>query len=186
MREALAPLTRYIATATTAKYRLFVWLRTAVLPDHALIAIARDDDYFLGVLHSRAHELWSRRQGTQLREQESGCRYTPTTTFGTFPFPWPPGQEPDGDPHVCAIAEAARDLVQKRDAWLNPPDASERELKRRTLTNLYNGRPTWLALAHRRLDQAAYDAYGWPHDLDDEEILCRLLALNLERAKAGE
>ncbi len=46
--------------------------------------------------------------GTQLREAESGFRYTPTITFETFPFPWPPGQEPAGDPHVEAIAEAAR------------------------------------------------------------------------------
>ena len=82
-----------------------------------------------------------------------------------------------------AIAEAARDLVAKRDAWLNPPGAAEAELKKRTLTNLYNQRPTWLDLAHRELDDAVLDAYGWPHDLSDDEILARLLALNLERAR---
>ena len=42
----------------------------------------------------------------------------------------------------------------------------------------------WLDLVHRKLDQAVLDAYGWPHDLDDEEILARLLALNLQRAAA--
>ena len=47
----------------------------------------RDDDYFFGVLHSAVHELWARGMGTQLREVESGFRYTPTTTFETFPFP---------------------------------------------------------------------------------------------------
>jgi len=120
--------------------------------------------------------------GTQLRDAVSGFRYTSTTTFETFPFPWPPGREPAGDPRVVAIAEAARELVEKRDAWLNPPGASESELKRRTLTNLYNQRPAWLDLAHRRLDEAVLDAYGWPHDLTDEAILERLLALNLERA----
>jgi len=72
--------------------------------------------------------------------------------------------------------------VKKRDAWLNPPDASAEELKRRTLTNLYNQRPTWLDLAHRTLDHAVLDAYGWPHELSDEEMLGRLLTLNLERA----
>ena len=51
-----------------------------------------------------------------------------------------------------------------------------------TLTNLYNARPTWLALAHEKLDKAVLDAYGWPHDISDEEILEKLLALNLERA----
>ena len=115
-------------------------------------------------------------------EAESGFRYTPSSTFETFPFPWPPGQEPTDDPRVQTIAQAARELVEKRDRWLNPEGATEKELKRRTLTNLYNQRPTWLDLAHRKLDEAVLDAYGWPHDLGDEEILARLLALNLERA----
>jgi hypothetical protein len=55
-------------------------------------------------------------------------------------------------------------------------------LRKRTLTNLYNERPTWLRNAHRKLDEAVFAAYGWPADLADEEILARLLALNLERA----
>jgi len=59
-------------------------------------------------------------------------------------------------------------------------------LNQRTLTNLYNRRPDWLDQAHRRLDAAVFDAYGWPHDLSDDEILARLLALNLERAAAQE
>ncbi|HHY58271.1 MAG TPA: hypothetical protein GYA08_22865 [Chloroflexi bacterium] len=51
------------------------------------------------------------------------------------------------------------------------------------LANLYNACPAWLAAAHQRLDAAVLDAYGWPHDLSDEELLARLLALNLERAE---
>lgn len=77
-----------------------------VIPENLLVVIAREDDYFFGVLHSRVHELWARAQGTQLREAESGQRYTPTITFETFPFPWPPGQEPApaDSPLVQAIA----------------------------------------------------------------------------------
>ena len=60
--------------------------------------------------------------------------------------------------------------------------AGEAELARRTLTRLYNERPTWLDLAHRKLDAAVFAAYGWPADLADEEVLARLLALNGERA----
>jgi type II restriction/modification system DNA methylase subunit YeeA len=99
-------------------------------------------------------------------------------------MPWSPGREPseDADPRVAAIAQAARELVEKRDRWLNPDDVPEAGLKKRTLTNLYNQRPTWLDMAHRKLDEAVLDAYGWPRDLSDEEILERLLALNLERA----
>ncbi len=124
--------------------------------------------------------------GPRSEKPRAGSSYTPTTTFETFPCPWPPGKEPAGDLRVDAIAEAARGLVELRDAWLNPPGASEEELKQRTLTNLYNKRPAWLELAHRRLDEAVLDAYGWEHDLSDEKILERLLALNLERAgRAG-
>ena len=85
-----------------------------------------------------------------------------------------------------AIAEAACELVAKRDAWLNPPNSSEEELKKRTLTNLYNARPAWLADAHRKLDAAVFAAYGWPDTLTDAEILERLLALNHQRAASDE
>jgi type II restriction/modification system DNA methylase subunit YeeA len=174
-------------TPEVAKHRLFAWLPTSTVPDHQLIVFAREDDYFFGVLHSKVHELWARAMGTQLREAESGFRYTPSTTFETFPFPWPPGKEPQDDPRVTAIGEVARKLVELRDAWLNEPGLTEVALKKRTLTNLYNERPPWLDEAHKELDRAVFDAYGWPHDLSAEEILTRLLALNLERAaKQGE
>ena len=182
MRDALKDKPRYIATPRVSKHRIFVWVGSQVLANDGTIVFALEDDYCFGVLHSRLHELWALRKGTSLEDRP---RYTPTTTFETFPFPWPPGQEPTGDPRVQAIGEAARELVEKRDRWLNPEGATEKELKKRTLTNLYNQRPTWLDLAHRKLDDAVLDAYGWPHDLGDEDILERLLALNLERANQG-
>ena len=186
LRAGLSKLDRFIATPRVAKHRVFAWIPSQTLPDTAIVAIASGRDYFFGILHSRIHELWARRQGTQLREVESGFRYTPTTCFETFPFPWPPGTEPVDDARVRAIAAAAKDLVEKRDRWLNPEGADEAELKKRTLTNLYNQRPTWLDLAHRRLDEAVLDAYAWPHDITNDEILERLLALNLERAASQE
>jgi len=181
MRAQLKPLERYILTPAVSKFRVFIWADPAVLPDHSLFAFAREDDYFFGVLHSRVHELWARAQGTQLREVESGFRYTPESTFETFPFPWAPGKEPVDDPRVMAIAAAAKALVESRDNWLNPTDASPGELKKRTLTNLCNQRPQWLKDAHRGLDKAVLAAYGWPEDLSDTEILERLLALNQAR-----
>jgi hypothetical protein len=57
-----------------------------------------------------------------------------------------------------------------------------KKLAARTLTNLYNERPTWLDLAHRKLDKAVFAAYGWKAEMSDEEILERLLKLNLEWA----
>jgi len=184
LRAAITGLHRFIATTRVSVHRLFIWTSSVTLPDSATFAFARADDYFFGVIHSSAHETWTRAQGTQLREVESGFRYTPDSTFDTFPFPWTPGQEPSesDDPRVKAIAGAARELVRLRDGWLNPPDIDPRELKNRTLTNLYNQRPQWLDNAHRALDQAVLAAYGWRHPMTGEELLAGLLALNLERA----
>ncbi len=178
MRAALQHLGRYIATPNLTKHRLFAWLTAGVVPDHQLIVIARDDDYTFGVLHSRVHELWARGTGTQLREVESGFRYTPTTCFETFPFPRPTDEQRE------AIGAAARRLVELRDGWLDPPGLSGPDLAKRTLTNLYNERPTWLANAHSDLDRAVLAAYGWPADLPADEILARLLDLNLAREPA--
>ena len=191
-----------------------------------LIAFARSDDEFFGILHSRPHEVWALKLGTRL---ETRPRYTPTTCFETFPFPAPT------DPQREQIAEAARELDRLRTNWLNPPEWTRTEilefpgtlggpwdryidkqstpntkpadgvggstiatvryprtlpkdehaakqLKKRTLTNLYNERPTWLHLAHQRLDEAVFAAYGWPPDLTDDQLLARLLDLNLARA----
>ena len=183
MREAIASLDRYVATPRVAKHRLFVWVPARTLPDSRLYVFAREDDYFFGVLHSRVHEVWALATSSRHGDGSEGGRptYNNTTCFETFPLPWPPGQEPVDDPRVEAIAAAARELVALRERWLDPAGASERELKRRTLTNLYNARPTWLDLAHRRLDAAVLAAYGWPADLGGEALLERLLALNLAR-----
>lgn len=182
MRRALEGTQRYIATPRVSKHRIFVWLEAIALANDGTIVFASDSDYLFGVLHSRAHELWARSTGTQLREAESGFRYTPTSTFETFPLPWPPGEEPEDDPLVEEISAAAKQLDLLRRNWLNPEGASEAELKKRTLTNLYNQRPTWLQNAHARLDEAVFAAYGWPPDLTDEEVLQNLLALNVERS----
>ena len=120
MRKALDGLLRFVAAPKHSKHFVIVWLDVGVLANDATVVFAREDDYFFGVLHSKVHELWARRQGTQVRERESGFRYTPTTCFETFPFPWPPGDEPTDDSRVEAIAAAAVDLVTKRDRWLNP------------------------------------------------------------------
>jgi hypothetical protein len=181
-RKILAAQDRYLATSTVSKHRIFVWLDSTVLVDHAIVVFGFSDDYYLGILQSSVHETWARRLATQVRDSESGCRYTPQSTFETFPFPWPPGQEEKGSPLVGAIAEAARQLVEKRDAWLKPPGATANQLKKRTLTELYNARPAWLEEKHRKLDEGVLAAYGWPATLTDAELLERLLKLNHERA----
>ena len=171
MREGCLVLPRYLSTPTVSKHRLFVWLDGRVLPDHQLIVFARSDDYFFGVMHSRLHEVWSLAQGTQLREKESGFRYTPSTCFETFPMPHPTNAQEK------AIADTAKKLDDARNNWLG-----DRSDKTRTLTALYNKKPTWLEDAHRALDAAVFAAYGWKPDMTDADILAALLALNQERA----
>lgn len=219
MRRKLGALNRFLATISVGKHRIFVWMQRPTLPDHQLFAFVRDEDWFFGVVQSRPHEVWARSQGTQVRERESGFRYTPTTCFETFPFP------EATDEQKATIGAAACELDQLRSNWLNPPEWTRedvlefpgsadgpwsryvhdpdqrgigtvryprivprdeecaKKLKKRTLTNLYNERPTWLGLAHRRLDEAVFSAYGWPADLTDDELLAKLLELNLQRAR---
>jgi hypothetical protein len=223
LRNSLTGLERFIVTPEVSKHRIFVWLDTVFLADHQTRAFPRSDDYFLGVLHSRVHEVWARALGTQLRERESGFRYTPTTCFETFPFPEPTDEQRE------AIAAAARELNDLRERWLNPPEwtraeyltfpgsadgpwrryidpasvddrgigtvryprtvpnseEAAKELKKRTLTNLYNHRPTWLDLAHKKLDEAVFATYGWSPDMTDDALLAGLLHLNLQRAERG-
>jgi hypothetical protein len=82
-----------------------------------------------------------------------------------------------------SIVNPKSQIGQVRYPRLEPRDADcAAKLKKRTLTNLYNERPAWLDLAHKKLDAAVAAAYGWPADLSDEAILEKLLALNLERA----
>lgn len=206
LRIATSPLLRFIVTPVVSKYRLFRWMSAATWPSNLLDVIARDDDTTFGVLHSRFHELWALRMGTSLEDRP---RYTPTTTFETFPFPQ--GLQPNisaveyaSDLRANTIAMAAQKLNLLRENWLNPPDLVRREpevvpgypdrilpvdmkaaqtLKERTLTNLYNERPTWLQNAHKALDEAVAAAYGWPADLSDDEVLARLFALNQKRSK---
>lgn len=173
---------------------------------------ARTDDLAFGILHSRFHELWSLRFGTTPEECPPHTPTTTGETF-PFPAGMTPrpGQAtpPCMAPEVAAanIAAAARRLNELRENWLNPPEWTERipglvpghperlvakagheaDLEQRTLTNLYSARPAWLANAHQALDAAVAAAYGWTDytpQMPDEEILRRLLALNLER-KAG-
>lgn len=207
LKQSIASLDRYIATPRVSKHRLFVWMHKMVLPDSRVNAIARHDDTSFGVLHSRFHETWSLRLGGW-HGVGNDPQYTPSTGFETFPFPEGlspniPAKDYAQDPRAIAIAAAAKRLNELRENWLNPSDLVKRvaevvpgfpdrilpvsaaaaaTLKKRTLTNLYNEPPAWLANAHRDLDAAVAAAYGWPDDISDDDALAKLFALNQERA----
>ena len=208
MRKALAPLSRYIATCRVSKHRFFTWLPRCVLPDSRLYVIASDSDVMFGLLSSRIHELWSLANAS-MHGVGNDPTYTAGACFETFPFP--DGLTPDlpaAAHEKCAacrpIAVAARRLNELRENWLNPAELVNRvpevvqgypdlnipktgpaanELRKRTLTNLYNTNQSWLRHAHRELDEAVAAAYGWEWPLEDEEVLGRLFALNQKRGE---
>lgn len=215
-RRATVGIGRYLATIRVAKHRYFVWLHAAVLPDSRLYAICRDDDVTFGVLHSRMHEVWALANASRHGDGDEGGRptYNARTCFETFPFPRDmtpadTASEPAAGAHAEDIATTARRLNELREKWLNPAEWVERvpevvhdyperiiakrgheaDLKKRTLTNLYNARPVWLDGAHKALDAAVAAAYGWTDytpEMPDEEILRRLLALNLARSGVAQ
>jgi len=213
LRAKLVGLRRYIATPETAKHRIFTWLPISIAPEHKLIVVPRHDGATLGILSSRFHVLWATRSGGHLGVGNDPV-YSSTRCFETFPFP--EGVTPNlapadySNPAAAEIATAAQELNKLREHWLNPPEwvdwvrtseeekagyplrpvakpGHENDLKKHTLTNLYNARPAWLDNAHKTLDAAVAKAYDWNDyapGMSDEEILRRLLELNQRRVSS--
>ncbi len=186
LRPAIAPLGRYIATVETAKHRVFTFLDATVLPDNMIIVIALDDAAALAVLSSSVHVTWALISGGTLEDRP---RYNKTVCFDPFPFPTP----------NAAQTRKLRDLGEELDLHRKAQQAKHPKL---TLTQMYNvleklranetieskdkviyeqGLIGILKDIHDRIDTAVADAYGWPVDLSDEDILERLVSLNKER-----
>lgn len=215
LRKACKSLDRVIAVPETSEHLLFRFLPRDAVFSGSLFVICKDDETTFGILSSGFHRRWARAHGNNLGAGNQ-YRYNATRTFQTFPFP--EGLTPDipaadyaDDPRAQKIEAAAALLNELRENWLNPPDLivrvsevvpgypdrilpkddeAAKELKKRTLTNLYNVRPQWLANAHAAVDEAVAEAYGWGDDwraglLTDDEILGRLFRLNQTRSKAG-
>jgi len=216
LRAATEKLTSFIVTPKVSRHRVFAMFESTELADNVCVVIARSDLTTWGVLESRFHNIWALKSGAWIGAGNDPT-YTPTTTFETFPFPEGltphiPAAAYAGDPRAQRIAAAARELDEKRRAWLNPPDLVDIvpeivptaapgeapvkypdrilpknaeaavKLKERTLTNLYNQRPQWLAALHDELDRAVAAAYGWPEDIATDEAMAKLLTLNLQRS----
>ncbi|MEX2211613.1 MAG: DNA methyltransferase [Gaiellaceae bacterium] len=171
MRSAIAGLSRYIAANAQGKRILFTWQDAVVCPSNLTNVFAFEDDYAMGVLTSRIHGEWARAQSSTLRVD---IRYTPTSAFETFP--WPAGNRNE-------VAELAATLIERRQEICADEDIG--------LTRLYNlvDDGAWQDLGdlHRRLDEAAAAAYGWPRSVahDPAESNRRLLELN-RAISAGE
>lgn len=211
-RDILAGKECVLCTGLVTKHRIFRWMQANMIPDTRIILIDSESDVIFGILSGSLHEVWTL-SNCQYHGVGNDPVYTPSDCFDTFPFPdglTPniPATEYAKDPRAVKIAAAAAELNELRENWLNPADqinrvpevvpgypdrilpkddAAAKELKKRTLTNLYNARPAWLDHAHRILDEAVAEAYCWGDDwraglLTEDEILARLFKLNQERA----
>jgi hypothetical protein len=188
LRKAIGNLARYFVTLETSKHRFFSGVSPEKLWDGSLFAFALEDWFFLGVLSSKAHVIWSLEAGGQLGPTP---RYNRTACFETFPFP------------TCGAATQnhIRKLAEELDAHRKRVQSQNPGL---TLTGMYNvleklranealnakekqihdaGLVSVLRQLHDDLDAAVFAAYGWPPTLTGAEILERLVALNAERAK---
>ena len=189
LRKAIADLNQYIVTPRTAKHRIFTFLPSNYIVETEIIVIALGDYWQLGVLSSRAHTSWALVAGTRLGVGNDP-RYNNSRCFATFPFPDPSDTQKS---RICDLTEQL-DAHRKRQQTQHP---------KLTMTNMYNvleklragesltkkeqetheqGLVSILKQLHDDLDAAVFEAYGWPADLSDEEILERLVALNAERA----
>ena len=190
LRPALEELVRYVVTIETSKHRTFQFLGTETIPDNMLVVVATDDAAVLAILSSRLHTTWAQILGGWLG-YGNDPRYTKSRCFDPFPFP----------DLSEALKIRLRALGEELDATRKRVQAEHPDL---TLTGLYNvlekirasaaltpadedvkqrGRVLILKELHDQIDAATAQAYGWPVDLTDEEILERLVALNAERAR---
>jgi len=187
LRPALEGLSRYIATVDTAKHRIFQILDRNIMCDDKCVLVACDDGFLLGVLSSRIHVSWSSHAGAKLEDRPV---YSKSRVFDPFPFPDPPE----------ALKARIRATAEELDALRKQVQAEHPGL---TLTQIYNvleklcadeklgtqdeaiktnGLVLILKEHHETLDQLVAEAYGWPENLSDNEILAKIVALNAGRA----
>ncbi|MBW4331673.1 class I SAM-dependent DNA methyltransferase [Stakelama sp. CBK3Z-3] len=197
LRPAIEGLDRYIATVETSKHRVFQFFPTSILPDNKLVCLALDSGFDLGVATSSVHYLWYLVNAGMIGVFDQPAVYVKTSSFDPFPFP----------DATDAQKRSIGDLAEELDATRKEVLAEHGDL---TLTGLYNlreklvkgevfteveqdqrmrGRVDIIAELHVQIDDAVADAYGWPRDLSDDQIVERLVALNAERhaeEKAGK
>jgi hypothetical protein len=191
LRPAIKDLDSFIATVDTAKHRVFQFLPSQVICVDKIVIIASQDA--LGVLSSRIHLLWSLRAGGWLGVGNDSV-YTKTRTFDPFPFPDATdvqkteigaiAEELDAhrkrvlDAHPHLTLTGLYNVLERLKAGARPDDLTDKE---RVIFD--DGLVLILKELHDKLDVAVAEAYGWPADLAEEEVLARLVALNKERAR---
>jgi hypothetical protein len=188
-RKSLDGLPRYIVTPETSKFKFFTFIDSSVISEGSLIVFSFDDPYFLGILSGRVHVTWALASGGRLGVGNDP-RYNKTRCFDPYPFPDP------SEDHKTRIRDLAERLDSHRKHWKELHPSLTMTGMYNVLAKLRSGEPltdkdrtiheqglvSVLKQIHDDLDAAVFDAYGWPRDLTDDEILRRLVDLNRERA----
>jgi hypothetical protein len=174
MRRAIADLPRYMAGTATGKRLFLTWCDSNWCPSNLTNVFAFDDDYSFGILSSLAHTTWARHMSSTL---ETRLRYTPTTAFSTFAWPYPVV-----DSERETVAVLGKELFDLRRSLCKEHGIG--------LTKLYNtmddGGYSGLADLHRRLDVAVARCYGWADaQAQDPQELVRLLSRRNEAIASG-
>lgn len=195
-RQAIAGLDRYIVTVETSKHRVFIFVDSQVLAEHKLVVIGLSDAYYLGVLSSYIHVVWTLASGSQRGVTPV---YPKSICFDKFPFPNPTPEQKQKIRELGERLDSHRKRVQTQHPEITITgmyNLLEKLRKGETFTEAdktYNNKAlvSTLKQIHDELDNAVFDAYGW-QDLKDNQktkaeieeiILERLVTLNAERAE---
>jgi hypothetical protein len=190
LRRGVESLKRFIGTCRTAKHRIFVFIPANYIVDAKIVGIALDDALQLSVLTSRIHQVWAFRTGAWLGVGNDS-NYNHAICFNRFPFP--SDVSPDLKKRIRDEGEAL-DTVRKNVLGQNPDltltgiynvvealranrllSADERDIHDRGLVSV-------IQQHHESIDQYVAEAYGWPANMSNDEILAHLVSLNKERA----
>ena len=186
LRSALRGIERYVATPVTSKHRIFAFFPIGIIPDDALMTIAVDEAWIEGTLMGHVASVWIATAGSTLEDRP---RFIKSQCFDRFPFPDTTAEQRVVIGNLAEEIDATRKRVLEEHADLTltglynlrekmvqhgPLTAAEQDQRRRGLVDI-------ITELHDRLDVAVANAYGWPSDLNNEDVIARLLALNAER-----
>jgi hypothetical protein len=162
-RETMNPSSYIVVPKVSSENRRFVpmgFLDGSTIPTDLVFIAPEATVYHFGVLESVVHMAWMRVVCGRLK---SDYRYSKDIVYNNFPWPV--------NPDVSVISKISATAQAILDARALYPDSS--------LADLYDdvAMPTELRKAHKANDAAVLEAYGFPKDASETEIVARLFEM---------
>ena len=141
------------------------YLSKDIIPGDKLFMMPGASLYSFGVLTSVVHMAWMRAVCGRLE-----MRYSYSNTIVYNNFPWPQASIAQKE----KIEKTAQEILKARSFY---PDS--------TLADLYDelAMPAELRKAHRANDAAVLEAYGFPKDATEADIVARLFKMYQDLTK---